>query len=359
MKILCVIDSLGSGGAQRQLVNLAIGFKKKGHDVNFLVYHDINFFNELLEEHSIHVTIINEKNYLRRLLKMRKFIRSGNYNSVLSFLEAPNLICELAGLPFRKWKLIVGERSADPKILKSIKLKVYRWFHFLADEIVANSKENIALINKVNPLISLKKCKVIYNMVDFEKWHSDINYTPFTNGKFNLIVVASHRYLKNLDGLVEAVNLLDYSEKNRLRIDWYGEQAHDDSKLKAELKINSYGLNDIFKFHNPILKIHERVKQANALGLFSFYEGFPNVVCEAMAASKPVISTSVSDISLFIKDEKLLSNPNDIETIHLSIKYVLELSEKQLLEKGKENYNIAIRFFNNDNIIESYLKILI
>ena len=39
MKILCVIDSLGSGGAQRQLVGLAIGFKERGHEVSFLVYH--------------------------------------------------------------------------------------------------------------------------------------------------------------------------------------------------------------------------------------------------------------------------------------------------------------------------------
>lgn len=39
MKILCVIDCLGSGGAQRQLVNLATAFKEKGHEVSFLVYH--------------------------------------------------------------------------------------------------------------------------------------------------------------------------------------------------------------------------------------------------------------------------------------------------------------------------------
>jgi len=38
MIILCVIDTLGSGGAQRQLVNIAIGFKERGHTVSFLVY---------------------------------------------------------------------------------------------------------------------------------------------------------------------------------------------------------------------------------------------------------------------------------------------------------------------------------
>ena len=35
MKILCVINSLRPGGAQRQLVNLGIGFKEKGHEGGF------------------------------------------------------------------------------------------------------------------------------------------------------------------------------------------------------------------------------------------------------------------------------------------------------------------------------------
>lgn len=38
MKILCFIDSLGSGGAQRQHTALAVGIKKRGHPMQFLLY---------------------------------------------------------------------------------------------------------------------------------------------------------------------------------------------------------------------------------------------------------------------------------------------------------------------------------
>ena len=44
MKILVVIDSLGSGGAQRQKINLAIGFSKKGYDVDIFTYYKNEFF---------------------------------------------------------------------------------------------------------------------------------------------------------------------------------------------------------------------------------------------------------------------------------------------------------------------------
>ncbi|MDQ6722963.1 MAG: hypothetical protein M3Z01_01680, partial [Thermoproteota archaeon] len=133
MKILCVIDSLGSGGAQRQMVNLALGFKQNGHAVSFLIYHNEDFFKDLLDNANIHVEVIIETSYLKRLFKIRQYIRNGKYDAVLSFLEAANFICEFAGLPWRKWKLVVGERSANPNIFKSFKLRGYRWFHLFAD----------------------------------------------------------------------------------------------------------------------------------------------------------------------------------------------------------------------------------
>src|SRR5690554_3748145 len=134
MKILCVIDSLGSGGAQRQLVNLALAFKDKGHKVSFLVYHSEPFYYATLEEQGINVLEVIEPSYIKRLLKMRRVIRNGKYDSVLSFLEAANFICEVSGFPFRKWRLVVGERSANPAILKSFKLRFYRFFHIFAED---------------------------------------------------------------------------------------------------------------------------------------------------------------------------------------------------------------------------------
>src|SRR5690554_3568898 len=175
MKILCIIDMLGSGGAQRQLVNLAIGFKERGHTVSFLVYHHHDFYVDILKQNNIPIHEILESNYLKRLIKMRKFIRHGKFNAVLSFLQASNFISEISGLPKRKWKLVVGERSANPAIFKSIKLRLFRWFHLLADHIVANSHENLRMVRKINPLLKIDKCHVIYNTVNFDLWKPNEN----------------------------------------------------------------------------------------------------------------------------------------------------------------------------------------
>lgn len=358
MKILCVIDSLGSGGAQRQLVNLALAFQEKGHKVEFLVYHSDPFYNEVLREENICIIEVIEKNYLKRIFVMRKIIRKGHYNAVLSFLEAASFICTVAGFPYRNWTLTVGERSANPNILKSFKLKLYRWFHIFTSAVVANSYENIKMIKNINPILCDKKMHVIYNLIDFDKWQfNSAEYIYRKNGKFNLTVVASHQYLKNLNGLVEAVNLLNDKQKMNLSIHWYGGDRPDRSKLEAIEKISKYKLNEIFNFHEPTLEIASKVNQADAVGLFSFYEGLPNVICEAMVNAKAVIASDISDVSLLIEQE-FIFDPKNPKKIAERIQYLLSLDETSLKEIGQKNQKAAIKLFDKESIVENYISIM-
>ncbi|HUH18943.1 glycosyltransferase [Albibacterium sp.] len=358
MKILCVIDSLGSGGAQKQLVELAKGFHEVGHDVSFLTYHQFDFFKEELLQHNINIHCIVEPNYLKRLWKMRSFIRKGNYDAVLSFLEASSFICELAGLPFRKWKLIVGERSANPNIKESFKLKFYRWFHLLSDFVVSNSNTNRDIVKSVNPLLPQKKLKVIYNLVDIGNNSDHIQPIPKQeNEKLVLLVAAGQREVKNLSGLIEAVNTLTEAERAKLSIHWYGDEA-DSSYSKAVVKIQNYKLEGNFFFYKATQDIKSKMLAADLIGLFSFYEGFPNTICEAMSLGKPVICSSVSDVPLIINNDRYLFNPNKTDEIAKVLSYVLKLNSVELETIGKTNKEIANSLFNKEQIVSQYLNLM-
>ncbi len=69
-KILCLIDSLGSGGAQRQMITLAKLLKEKDFEISFLIYHNDNFFIDDLRENTIPIEYCAPKNYLNRILKV-------------------------------------------------------------------------------------------------------------------------------------------------------------------------------------------------------------------------------------------------------------------------------------------------
>lgn len=362
MKILCVIDSLGSGGAQRQLVNMAVGFKEKGHDVHFLVYHHETFFQPMLDEAKVPITFILEGNYFRRILKIRAFIRQGNFDAVLSFLEGANFIAEMSAFPYRKWRLIVGERSANPYILKSFKLRAYRWFHFLADYVVANSNENLKLVKKCNPFLTQKKLKVIYNKVDLNKWRPTNVEILETDETFKLLILANHQPLKNALGLINAVQLIPDNLKNKLSIHWYGRQ--DSYEVKEAFSqaidlVKKYKLDKTVQFFPPSSDVQNLIHKYDALGLFSLYEGMPNTVCEGMAAGKPIVASAISDIPIFIEEDVngYLCDPTDTQSMAHALAKAIETPKIKLREMGEKNREKAEAMFSEEKTVNKYIEI--
>lgn len=358
--LLFFISGLGSGGAQRQIVELAVGFKSKGYNVRFLIYQKkwSEFYYQYIVNHGIDIDGIYEDNYLKRIYKVRQYIRSHKFDVVIAFLEAPSFIAELASFPNRKWKLIVGERSADPAKRTSFKLRTFLKFHRLADYIVANSYSNINIIKEVAPEISANKYKVIYNMLDPNRLLPYANFTFRKEGKLNLLIASSHRYLKNLNGLIEGVYLMEPQYRDNLRISWFGNSKFDSSLEEGLKKIESYNLQKIFTFHKETLDIYDYMREADAVGLFSFFEGLPNAICEGMYMGKPIVATRVSDVPLLVEDKVngFLCEANSPSSISQALTLLLGCSGKELSDMGKRNAIKAESLFNKGHILEAYEK---
>lgn len=359
MKILCVIDSLGSGGAQRQLVELAIALKAEKNDVSFLTYHNHDFYKLILHQSGIKTYCIEEESYIKRLFKMRKFIRQGQYDNVISFLEAANFISEISGFPYRRWNLIVGERSANPNILKSIKLRFYRFFHFFATYIVANSGTNLSMVRQINPLLPKSKCKVIYNIIDPDKWRSSLEKDYKHEGKLKIVIASSHQHLKNLVGLIHAVNLLDEEEKDKLEIEWYGDHGFDTSYDDGLMLLEKFKIRNVFSFHDATHEIKQKFESADVVGLFSHYEGLPNAICEGMMVGRPIIATNVSDLPLIVDTEcGFLCDSTDFQSIAAGLRFYLNIDTNTLAKMGEISRQKAISLFSKQNIISSYKALL-
>lgn len=358
MRLLFFIDSLGSGGAQRQLVNIATSLKKRGYIVSFLTYYKSDFYKKILDEYEIPISVIEWRNYIDRLFKCRGFIRNGCYDVVISFLETPSFISEIAGLPFRKWKLIIGERSAAPRILNTVKGRLLRFCHLQADYVVSNSYYNQTLIRKANPFLSPTKCKTIYNLYDTNLLSpSNFSYRENTN-EFRLIVVASHQKLKNLHTLADAICCLSDEDKKRLKIHWYGEKktTHYQTSLKH---ISDLNVQENFSFFDPTNDIYAKMAEADAVGLFSIYEGLPNTLCEAMCLGKVIIGSDVSDNKLLIRIPELICDPSSPQSIAASFSYLLKLTKKEKETIEVSNREFALKHFSEDIVIEKYMELFV
>ena len=215
------------------------------------------------------------------------------------------------------------------------------------------------MVKKVAPFLPRKKMHVIYNAVDLFVWEPNYqSYSVRDGGRLTVIVTARHNYLKNLDGLVEALRLLPLPERDKLLVKWYGRfDDGDDSLDSAKRKIARYGLECNFEFLLPIENIYEEVNKADVVGLFSFYEGLPNSVCEGMVNSKVVISSDVSDVKSLVGDS-FVFNPKEPSELARILSETLALSDEELESIGKANRRRALKLFDPDRVASEYLELL-
>ena len=85
-KILCIIESLGSGGAERQLVGLSVFLKEKGFDIKLVTYINIPFFKHILETNNIQYENIDSNKY-NRLLKIKNLVHRYRPDVIIAYLE--------------------------------------------------------------------------------------------------------------------------------------------------------------------------------------------------------------------------------------------------------------------------------
>lgn len=356
MKIVCLLDHLGFGGAQRQLSTLAVLWKQSGYDVEFVIYSEFTFFEQPLLDNNIAIVKLYEPSIIKRVLKIRKYLRRGNQDVVVSFLDTPNFLACLSKIGGAKWKLIISERSCLESNFLGLRNKIMKWFCRYADHIVCNSHKAMNMWNSFYPKYADKQ-QVIYNTVNIAEPKSE--YIPLKDGKMHLAVIANYRELKNTIGLIEAMIIMSKEELNNIYIDWYGNPNADNTSIvhynKCLELIENNHLNPYIKLNTATSQIADRMYEADVIGLFSQCEGLPNAICEAMSLSKPIIMSEVSDFEVFItKNNGIMCKWDDISSIKNALVEMMNKDKTELLNLGKSSKQIADRFFNKEVIVKQW-----
>ncbi len=354
-KILCFIDELGSGGAERQLSGLAVLLKQAGYAVEVFCYNPIYFYAPYLEENGVKL-IKPERSPKGRFDKFTlsyKVIKDGGYDVVIAYAPGAVVISSVIKTFFPKINLIVSERTTTQKITNRERIK----FNLCrrANHIVPNSYSQTEFIKRNFPFLA-KKLVTITNFVDVERFYPLKEKS--NDGIFRIIAVARHTKAKNISRFLEAVKMA--KEKNHsFRVDWYGNKETEIYKDNA-LKLQELGLSDCMSFHPATANIEERYHHADAFCLPSVYEGYPNVICEAMSSGLPVICSNVCDNPLIVRENRngFLFNPYSVEDMANAIGKISALGAVELEEMGRRNREDAIELFSQRSFIDKYIKII-
>lgn len=289
-RICLVISSLSGGGAERVLAGMANYWAERGKKIYIITFSEKNekpFYalNKVIkykplsmkaESSSVWGSIRN--NWLR-IKTLRCAIADTSPDVVISFMDNMNVLCLLAsrglGIP-----VIVSERI-DPSMhnIGKIWSVLRRVTYLFATKIVTQTRHAAqyfkgALSGKVVIIPNAVKISITGTR------KKNINTTPIVLGVGRLVKQ------KGFDLLIEAFSIAKKEHPEwKLIIIGKGTELEELYKIAKRLHID----NDVH-FPGEIQNIDEWFVKSDLFVLSSRYEGFPNVLAEAMARELAVIS---------------------------------------------------------------------
>ena len=358
MKILCLSQSIGPGGAERQLTGLAVMLKNLGYEVIVITYSKNEFYIPLLVENGVEYKCIDKAlSKIRRLPELFKTLKKYSPDVVISYEDGPNFVSCLSRIWGRKFKLIVSERNTNQNVKLTlrdiIKFNLYR----KADYVVCNSFTQTNYIDNYFPVLA-KKNLTITNFTDTNVFFpaKSIN----NENTIQCICVGRIVPQKNVHLFINAIGML--KEKGYLlKIRWYGNIVYSDpySKICLDL-IKENNLQEIFIFKRPTKKIQEEYQKSDLFCLPSLHEGYPNVLCEAMSSGLPVLCSNISDNPMLIETgvNGFIFDPKDKNEIVSSFIKFFSLSESDKKQIGIANRSKALSIFSKEVFLKKYLKLI-
>lgn len=354
-RILLITEGLGSGGAERQICGLAVLLTKAGYPCRLITYVENQFYEPYLQQHGVDYELVPELwNKKTRVFRVARYVRQYKPDVVISYLPSVNQTMCLAKLLF-KAKLIVSERNNNTGITRNDKIQfnLYR----MADAVVPNSHSQGNFICQHFPFLG-KKVHPIINFVDINRFCPTI--VPVKNDVLRIITVARYTQQKNVLTYMKAVRKVK-DMGLRVHFDWYGDKIHNATYYaQVEREYKCLDIADYLQLHESNPHIEEEYHKADVFCLPSLYEGYPNVVAEAMACELPVICSNRYENPYIVAEDVngYLFDPENVDDIVAKINKVCSLTDEERRKMGLSNRQMCLDRNTEEAFLNEYIKLI-
>lgn len=343
LKKICFFTiSLAKGGAESQLIKLAIFFKRKGYEVVIIQAIPQNDFVKILTENKISVQLF-KYDTLKGIIQLSGFIKRNRQDVIISFMFGANLAARLIkkrfGIP-----LITSVRTSN---ISKFYLVLYKFSYKMDNYTVFNS--HFALEKFVsNRIATSKKSLFIPNAVSI----AESNFSRPRNDIFTLLSIAHFRPVKDYKTLFRAIKVLQ--EKNiQIKLIVIGNTF---GLAWPETMIKELGIEQNIRLEGFVQNPQPFLEKADALVLSSLWEGTPNSVLEAMANKLPVIASDIPSCEELINKGQCgwvfrLKDEHDLSS---KIESLISLSEKEKEKLGNNGYKYVLENYSEDIVYKEW-----
>ena len=314
--VVLVVDDLGYGGTERQVVELANNMDHRCFDVHVCVLsHHVPLESRLKNAYkNLHVVAKKVRYDFSVVPRLAQLLRTLNADIVHGYLFSSEIASRLAGRLAGTEVVVGSERNANRIEIGKSNVLALKYTQRYVDVIIANSNAGAEFHRNLygRPPFGYH---VIHNGVDTERFRP-LNAAPvrrqlgieercpiigaFANFKKQKNHAMLYRAFKLiLASLPEARLLLvgDVPTDRRHRLQGYASQLN---RLVGSLGI---GQRCVFLGHREDV---ERIYPACDITVLpSLHEGTPNVLLESMACGIPVIATNVCDNHYIVRESEV------------------------------------------------------
>lgn len=261
--------------------------------------------------------------YIKSIPQIRKTFKRGNYHITHAHYSFSAFAASLAGC----FPIVVSLMGSDAYMSRLWKLIASIFYYLMWEATIVKSEG-------MKSYLKFRKAVIVPNGVNLERFiPTPINTAKekvgFPKNKIIIGFIADpDRQEKNFKLAEESVTML----------------RRDDIELRPV-----YGVDNV--------AIHQYLNAANVILLTSKWEGSPNIIKEAMACNRPIVSTNVGDVKSIINGVSgcfiAKNSAEDVgEKLLHAITYSQTTGRKRIVELGLDSVQIANR------IITLYKRIL-
>ncbi len=317
MRILHIITSLRTGGAEKLLVDLLPKLRDLGNDVELLLLDGVQTpFLKRLEALDITLHIARIGGWIydpRNIIYIREFLNK--YDIIHTHNTAPQLFAAIAHACCfnKKVKLVTTEHNTTNRRRDKFYFKpIDTWMYGRYSKIICISKQaesNLRLYLDDNT----SRISTIFNGIDFAAFsNSSIvrEHKQDDNGIILVTMVAAFREQKDQQTLIRAISLLP--ENIKLQLIGGGEDHLIEKCKKLVYQLN---LNNRVDFGGIRTDIPQVLHSSDIVVLSSHYEGLSLSSLEGMASGCPFVASDVDGLHEIVDGYGLLFPHGDAQTL--------------------------------------------
>jgi len=299
--ILIVVNSLKlGGGAERIASEVGSKLLERGYNVTFLERYNTenryDFEGEIISlYHKKDLDKSNVKKIIKELktpIMIKKLCKKKSIDTIISFSFLPNLCTVLSKtiLKIKDVKTIISVRNNPLKNNSETKKMLMKLLYPMADQVVALSR---GVANQLNKNFYFENTTYIHNVQNIEKFKK--------LGKKN--IVSEHKDLFDEDFIFITIGRITEQKGHWYLLRCFKKVCESkkniklivlgDGNLKFELKelANRLDISEKVFFLGKVENVFPYLKKSDCFVFTSIWEGFGNVLTEALSQNLPVIST--------------------------------------------------------------------